>query len=112
MDTMSLKNSWQNETEKRSISVIKFLKNLSGDTSRYDSILELHFSGSNLQVMEKIMKGEGKIVEVQVFYEDGKETQIHVVFDSEGQGQNIDVYIKGKALDDYLNEEASLIEET
>jgi hypothetical protein len=91
---------WQNETEIRRESIVSFLQK--SDRSQYDHICELHFSGTHPAVNRKITDGTAQLLEVSVLYENGKEKQIHVVFDGEGT-QNIDVYLQEKALEDYLN---------
>lgn len=97
------KEGWENEKEFRKDAVEKFLqKNLA--SSKYDSLVELHISGSNLNVMEKVKKGNAKMIELNSFYQKGIAKQVHVVFDGEGTGHNIDIYISGGALEDLLND--------
>jgi|SRR3989344_901596 len=103
------KDGWQNETKQRNSSCVSFLQKYlnqseEGGVVHYDSLSELHFSGTNRGVFDKIQEGNGIINEISTLYESGKAVQIHVVFDAEGQGHNIDVYLKGRALADYLNE--------
>lgn len=115
MENFESKRKWINETSHHSDSIIKFIKEyfinkfagnqISGKrTKDYDSFTELHFSGSNNNVMARIQKGEMGPKRINVFYDGNKAAQMHVLFDSNGQGHNIDVYLSGKALEDYLNE--------
>lgn len=100
------KTEWKNETSQRQASVCEFLKNHFSQSmdshKQYDSISELHTSGTNVDVLQKIGKGEAMVNEVSLYYENDKPKQVHIVFDSEGKGHNIDVYISGRALEDYL----------
>ncbi|MDR3559026.1 MAG: hypothetical protein P4L62_03140 [Candidatus Pacebacteria bacterium] len=102
------KSEWKTETEKHEGGVSDFLKNYLGkdinERPRYDSSLELHFSGTNRVVHDKISQGTANVVSVNIFYVNNKPDQIHIVFDGEHQGHNLDVYLKGKALEDYLGE--------
>lgn len=100
-------SEWKNETIERGESIRSFLETHSDNRPHYDSTTDLHFSGSNIDVVQKIKEGTAAINEVSVFYDNGKIQQIHIVFDSEGSGHNIDVYLKNKALEDYLSEELS-----
>lgn len=104
-------DGWRDETAPRAESLGRFLqKHLTalsgGEPTKYDSISKLHFSGTNRKVFDKIAQGTAHITRINVFYQNGKAEQIHIVFDSEGTGQNIDVYLRVKALDDYLAAEA------
>jgi len=100
------KNEWKNETEERENSLVEFLKNNSKANSkerpRYDAISDLHFSGTNSFVFDKISEGTAKVGRIDVFFVNNKIEQIHVVFDGENNGHNIDVYLNKKALEDYL----------
>lgn len=100
-DTIS---GWKNETVKWQPAVISFLNNygrlLQESRSRYDGFNELHFSGTNGQVIRKIWEGAVTPIEVNVYYEKGIPMQIHAIFDSENSGHSIDVYFQGKALED------------
>lgn len=102
------KEGWENETSQRGGSLKSFLQQYSernpDSKERYDNLTELHFSGTNVETIEKIKKGTGKLSGVNVFYKDGEIAQVHAVFDGEGHRHNIDVYLKGKALEDYLNQ--------
>lgn len=114
-ESFESKQGWIDETSEHGGSIIKFIKkyfinkfagNRISDkkTKDYDSFTELHFSGSNINVMARIQKEEIEPKIVKVFYDGNKAAQMHVLFDSNGQGHNIDVYLSGKALEDYLNE--------
>lgn len=95
------------ETEIRKASISRFLSEWLStpfeERANYDHILDLHFSGKNTKVMRKIESESASLVEVSVFYVDDVIQQIHAVFDSEGAGHCIDVYLQNKALQDYLD---------
>lgn len=106
---------WIDETQKRGGSVNKFITehykkiNVSGQgvdkgAKSYDPYVEFHSSGSNHELFSKIKSGELEPDRVNVYYEGDEIKQIHAVYYSEGQGHNIDIYISGKALEDYSNE--------
>ena len=101
------RSGWENETQKHTDSIVAFLKrheeSTKEDRPKYDHISDLHFSGTNRDVFGKIKNGTAVITEVSILYEAGEPKQVHVVFDSEGKGHNIDVYLQNKALDDYLS---------
>ena len=73
-----------------------------GKPSRYDSLTELHFSGTNTNAIQELNDDRANILDIQTLYESGQPQQIHIVIAARGVGQNLDIYIKGKALDDYL----------
>ena len=104
-----VESEWKTETEEHRDAVSRFLQEYLTtpleQRKTYDSLSGLHFSGANSRVMPKIAEGTAAIVKVDVFYESGKPNQVHVVFDSEGAGHNIEVYLKARALSDYLGEE-------
>ena len=106
METMETESEWKNETEKHQDKMAEFLKNYfdreAEERPRYDWFSDLHFSGTNVDTLDKIKNGTAKIISINVFYVAGKIEQIHAVFDGEKGGHNIDVYLKKKALDDYL----------
>ena len=95
---------WATETEAHQATLRAFFRQVSEDagngTKPYDAINDLHISGSNIEVLRNMRAGEGNILRVDVLYESNAPTQIHVVFDSEGHGHNLDVYLKNKALKD------------
>lgn len=107
--TNAAESGWQTETEEHRDQITRFLQAYLAapreQRQGYDHSTELHFSGNNPTVTHKIAEGAGKIVHVDVFYEGGKPSQIHVVFDSENAGHNIDAYLSAGALSDYLGEE-------
>lgn len=94
------KEGWSVETEERSEVIKQFL--LDRDVSKYDPLSDLHFSGANQNVFENIKTGIAIISEINVFYIKDVPQKIHVVFDAEGNGQNVDCYFEGQALDDLL----------
>jgi len=99
---------WENETNEHKDSVPAFLASyLQGADVQgvhYDPITELHFSGTNRDLLDKIVLGAAKPQEVSCFYEGGRIKQIHVVFSAEGKGEDIDVYLLSSALEGYLGE--------
>ena len=107
-----IESGWRTETEKHGENIQKFLQNhfaVSHEqhpSPHYDSLTELHISGMNSHVMQKIAEGTATIVRVNVHYENGEPDQIHVVFDSENKGHYIDVYLRKRALTDYLESES------
>ena len=115
MENRELKQRWKNETSERKDSIVEFIKDYFENrrTQRqegnerieeYDSFTELHFSGSNFDVLTKIKTGKAEPKQINVYYEGDEIKQIHVLYDSEGKGHNIDVYLKGSAIEDYLKD--------
>ncbi len=104
-------SEWKNETGEKSGLVIDFIKKLGSlpqeSRPRYDGFNEFHFSGTNGLVAPKIWNGTATVIEVSVFYEADRPTQVHVIFDGENGGHNIDVYFQGKALEDLLASDRS-----
>lgn len=104
-------SEWKNETGGKSRLVIDFIKQLGAlpqeSRPRYDSFNEFHFSGTNGFVAPKIWNGTATVLEVNVFYEADRPTQVHAIFDGENGGHNIDVYFQGKALEDLLASDMS-----
>jgi len=94
---------WEDETGKHSQAIIDFLASGVITSSGYDSLVELHFSGTNRDVFDGISKGTEKPLSVNCYYENNIVKQIHVVFAGVNT-QNIDVYLQGRALDDYLSQ--------
>ena len=69
----------------------------------FDFFLYEHtFSGSNADVLAKIKTGEVEPKQVDIYYNGDEIEQMHIIYDSEGKGHNINVYLKGKAIEDYL----------
>ena len=107
-----IESEWRTETEKHKDGIMQFLKrhltrSLDEKASiGYDPATELHISGDNSPVLEKIRQGEAMINVVRILYENGQPRRIHVAFNSEGKGHAIDVYIGGRALTDYLQSES------
>ncbi|QQS15396.1 MAG: hypothetical protein IPK84_03425 [Candidatus Moraniibacteriota bacterium] len=99
-------DSWKDTTQQDHDSVKDFLKDHAQtpieQRSRYDSLTELHFSGTNTTVNERISDGSAKILYIKRFPNIETPKQIHIVFEGEGAGHNIDVYLKGRALNNYL----------
>ena len=58
----------------------------------------------------KIKTGEAEPKQINVYYEEDEIKQIHILYDSEGKGHNIDVYLKGEAIEDYLQENEAEME--
>ncbi len=99
---------WKKETAERAEKVTAFMRGYfrvpRESRPQYDQIAELHFSGSNAEVMRELSEGTAEVEEVSVLYENGEPIQIHIVFSGREKGPNIDAYIQGKALTDYLAE--------
>lgn len=115
MENRELKQRWKDETSHRKDSIVEFIKNYFENrrTQRevdnekmkdYDSFVELHFSGANINVNSRIKTGEVEPKQINVYYEGDEIKQMHIIYDSEGKGHNVDVYLKGKAIEDYLEE--------
>ena len=115
MENRELEQQWKDEISERKSSIVEFFKNYfksgrmqkegeSEEMKDYDSFTELHFSGSNFDVLTKVKTGEVEPKQVNVYYEEDEIKQIHVLYDSEGKGHNIDVYLKGSAIEDYLKD--------
>ena len=115
MENRALRQRWEDETSERKGSIAEFIKNYfenrkigkqEGDEriEDYDSFTEFHFSGLNFDVLTKVKKGEVEPEQVNVYYEGKEIKQIHVLYNSEGKGQNLDVYLKERALEDYLRD--------
>lgn len=106
---------WENETAQRSGSVRDFLHahfdkqfGKAGSEElpdRYDAMTELHFSGMNGEVLNKIKNGEAIPERINIYYEGDEIKQMHAVYNGDNSGQNIDVYINGKALEDFLSQD-------
>ena len=100
-----IESGWKTETEEHREYVRRFLQNYLSTPyegrREYDPLVGLHISGLNTSVLRKIGEGTANIISVSTLYEGPMSRQIHVVFDSEGTGQNIDVYLRGQALEDY-----------
>lgn len=98
--------NWRDTTQQDCSPMTNFLKNFMQipieERPRYDSLTELHFSGTNTDTNEEIANGKGNILSVKRFPNNENPQQIHVVFDGKKMGHNIDVYLKGIALQDYL----------
>ena len=115
MENGELEQRWKDETSERKDSIVKFIKDYfenrrtktrgeSEEMKDYDSFTELHFSGSNFDVLTKVKTGEVEPKQVNVYYEGDEIKQMHILYDSEGKGHNIDVYLKGSAIEDYLKD--------
>jgi hypothetical protein len=109
----------KDETETRRDTATDFLKRYliergSGKDSRveYDGVTELHFSGGSLENYAKLRKGTAILYRIEGLYEDGKLRMLHIIVspDESGYGGNTDVYIEGRALEDYLAAESGLDE--
>jgi hypothetical protein len=101
LKNIEIKNGWKNETEKYSLKIVGFVSNLKGED--YDHITEFHISGMNSDVLEKMKNGTVNPEKVEVYYEKDIIKNFHVLYNGEDRGQNIDLYISGRALEDFLN---------
>jgi hypothetical protein len=103
---------WKLETEVHEEELPRFLSEYlsRGKDDRkvaQENSLDLQFSGSNPTLFEGIVAGTAEVSEIQTLYgTDGRPQQIHIVFSPEGKGSNIDVYIQGQVLEDYLRQES------
>jgi len=96
-----IRNGWFNEKEKYSNKIVEFIKN-KDNFRKYDHISELHISGDNSFVLEGALKGEFTPSDVEVFYKSNIPYQIKIRYDNQNKGQDIDVFISGRALEDFL----------
>lgn len=97
------KDDWYDETIVRQEAIKKFLQNyLSTSLKDRKGLSDLHFSGGNIEVMQKTREGTGKIEEIKVLYKNNRPDQIHIVLSSDGKWPLLDVYLTGDALNDYL----------
>ena len=97
---------WKNQTPEYSEAVAKFVANFYAgkfEDRNYHTIDDLHFSGSggDSGIMDMLKQGNAPIIAVNTFGVADAIEQIQVVFGT-NNGNNIDVYFKGKALADLL----------
>jgi len=100
-------SGWQDETSQRAESVANFVENNVGN-KRFDGLTEFHFSGGvSDDIWKKVHGGDvGVLSEVRCYYENGIMEKIHIVF-SAGDGKaGLDLYLSGKALEEYLSGES------
>lgn len=112
MDNLNLEKKninetgWKDETVKFSESVKDFISSNYGGTEKHGLDLynstELHLSGDNTEVLLQATKGEIEPTKIEVYYENGKPSQIRVMYDGQNKVHNIDFYINGRALEDFL----------
>lgn len=95
------KEGWVDEVENYK-NEIKFFIYIA-KSRNYDSMTEFHLSGMNSKVLEKIYNRTVLPEKVQFFYKNNIPERIHVSYNGEGTGQQLDFYISGKALNDFLN---------
>ena len=108
MENFSKEAEWKDETEERKIKLVDFLKNYFENkldlTREAYSFTELQFSGENPTIFQGIKQGTAKIDKVNVFYgKNSRIERIHILYKNESQGPNVDVYLTGKAISDFLN---------
>lgn len=100
----NLKEGWQEETNDRKESVLKFLKEYVSKPfdarKKYDNFVELHVSGSMKGLLEE---GIEERITIKCLYQSEKMSKIAVSF-QDAQGSFHDVHLAGKALEDYLSE--------
>jgi hypothetical protein len=97
------KEGWQEETSIRQQFLRDFLARHYKDplNERKDYGSSLHFSGGGGNVNFRDLTGQ--IVKIEVLYEQNKPVQIHGILREQGRDTgNTDVYLTGKALEDYL----------
>lgn len=98
---------WQDETSRYSESLKEFLATAlrREGKDRYDDSTELHFSGNSPR-FEDVQRGTALPSSVRVQYKDGKPVQVHAYYlKDERGGQNLDVYITNRALEDFWEKE-------
>ncbi|MDD4289952.1 MAG: hypothetical protein PHH83_01595 [Patescibacteria group bacterium] len=100
IEMKEIKNGWIDEKSKRGDSALNFLSSI--DYKDY-SPRELHFSGGNMDTLNRVASGIAEISELKVLYSNNEIEQIHVAFTAE-MGGILDVYIQGSVLKDYLRE--------
>ncbi|MEK9155524.1 MAG: hypothetical protein AAB839_02645 [Patescibacteria group bacterium] len=123
-DQEPVKEGWHDETAERWDGLLAFTRRIgreqspeARDTARasgaritlYDSLTELHYSPGDQETHMFWMRtpednAEPTMREVEVQYKGGKLSQIHGYL-TFGRGQGTDVYLKGKALADFLAEQ-------
>lgn len=114
IENVEAKQKWVDETSAHSDSIAKFIKKCfinefaaekisNRGIKDYNFLTELRFLGSNIHLMARIQKGEIEPERINVLYNGDEAVRIDVLFDSNGRGDNIDVCLSGKALEDYLN---------
>ncbi|KKW21492.1 MAG: hypothetical protein A2W52_04605 [Candidatus Taylorbacteria bacterium RIFCSPHIGHO2_02_49_25] len=96
---------WKNETGMRAGALKDFLVEALHREfrNRYDDPTELYFSGSSPE-MENVQRGSIPPASVRVLYQNGEITKVHAYYPS-NRGQSLDVYVSGKALEDFLKKE-------
>ena len=91
-------NGWENETEKYAEMSRIFLKENWKNFHQNDG---LEFSGGGIKIMDRVQQGSIVPNKVAVLYEDGKITQIHILFETQ-QGHDLDAYLTGQVLEEFL----------
>jgi hypothetical protein len=94
---------WHEETAIRTQFLKDFLaRHFQSDISeRKDYGAGLHFSGGGGNV--NYLDISGQVVKIEALYEQGKVTQIHAMLREQGKEMGAtDVYLTGKALEDYM----------
>lgn len=97
---------WNDETSERAESLQTFLaKALRRRGRESHDTTELHFSGAS-PIFQDVQKGTARPSSVRVQYQSGKPVQVHAYYlKDERGGQNLDVYLTKRALEDFLMEE-------
>lgn len=99
------KQGWQKESGEVENKLVGFFQNAmrrdSEGGKRYDSISELHISGGSSDSTLAWHTGSLDQLDVKILYESGVPTIVHG-YGKKGDGQGTDVYLKGRALDDFL----------
>jgi hypothetical protein len=100
----SVQSGWIDETNIHREQVSSFFKEYSHNSDRLERQYgtELHFSGGNMDVREEIYDGNAEIERIDSLYENGELSKMHIIFSAHGKDQNMDAYLSGQALADYL----------
>lgn len=95
-ESKKIKNGWEDSTEVLKERVKNFIVN--SKDKHYSHITDFHISGMNSDLLTRILSGEVNARRIEVFWENNLPKNIHVLYDSEGTGHDIDIYISEKAL--------------
>ena len=101
LKNIELNNVWKDETEKYSSKIINFLVNVK--EKDYDDATEVSVSGMNSDVRNEIMNGSISPEKIEVLYLNNNFDQIKVLYKGGDKGSDLDIIIRGIALEDFLN---------
>lgn len=89
------------EKNKYTQTTLEFMKTVKD--AHYDHVTEFHISGYNSSVLTQALNGEIDPDAVNVYYENNKPQKIHLLYRNQDKGQDIDLYVSGRALNDFLS---------